>query len=89
MRISVEDTRTGKVIKLDVREHHLIEHIIDIVVRHMGIITAEQRSYNLVLKQQELPNSITIEEAIHKYGLREDDKLAMWARVIGGLEYNY
>ena len=25
MRISVEDTRTGKVIKLDVKEHHLIE----------------------------------------------------------------
>jgi hypothetical protein len=89
MRISVEDTRTGKVIKLDVKEHHLVEHIIDIVVKHMGIITAEQRSYNLVHKQQELPNSITIEEAIHKYGLREDDKLAMWARVIGGLEYNF
>ena len=30
MRISVEDTRTGKIIKLDVKEHHAIERIIDI-----------------------------------------------------------
>ena len=88
MKISVEDTRTGKIIKLDVKEHHLIEHIIDIVVKNMGIISAEQRSYNFVLKKKELPNSITIEEAIHKFGLREEDKLSMWGRVIGGFLKN-
>ncbi len=85
MRISVEDTRTGKLIKLDVKEQHIIEHIIDIVIKHMGIISAEQRSYTLVLHDAELPNSITIEDAIHKFGLKEEDKLALWARVIGGL----
>lgn len=84
MRITVEDTRTGKIIKLDVKEHHLIERIIDIIVKHMGIISAEQRSYTLVLKDQELPTSITIQDAIHKYGLKEDDKLSLWARVISG-----
>ncbi|MFX1356776.1 MAG: hypothetical protein ACFFA8_05770 [Promethearchaeota archaeon] len=84
MKISVEDTRTGKIIKLDVKEHHQIERIIDIVIKHMGIINVEQRSYTLVLNERELPNSITIKDAVHKFGLKEDDKLALWARVIGG-----
>jgi len=84
MKISVEDTRTGKIIKLDVKEHHQIERIIDIVIKHMGIINVEQRSYTLVLNERELPNSITIKDAIHKFGLKEEDKLALWARVIGG-----
>ncbi|MFX0057390.1 MAG: hypothetical protein ACFE85_12925 [Candidatus Hodarchaeota archaeon] len=84
MKISVEDTRTGKIIKLDVKEHHQIERIIDIVIKHMGIINVEQRSYTLVLNERELPNSITIKDAVHKFGLKEEDKLALWARVIGG-----
>ena len=50
----------------------------------MGIISAEQRSYTLVLNGQELPTTITIQDAIHKFGLKEDDKLSLWARVVGG-----
>lgn len=84
MRISVEDSRTGKVIKLDVKDHHQIERIVDIIVKHMGIISAEQRSYSLVLKDQELPSNITVEDAVHKFGLQENDKLILWAKVIGG-----
>jgi len=84
IRISVEDSRTGKVIKLDVKNHHQIERIVDIIIKHMGIISAEQRSYSLVLKDQELPNTITIEDAVHKFGLQENDKLILWAKVIGG-----
>jgi hypothetical protein len=84
MRISVEDSRTGKLIKLDVKNHHQIERIVDIIIKHMGIISAEQRSYTLVLKDQELPNTITIEDAVHKFGLQENDKLILWAKVIGG-----
>jgi len=84
MRISVEDTRTGKVIKLDVKEHHIIERIIDIVIKHMGIISSEQRSYTLVLEDKELPSTVTIADAKHKFGLKDDDKLALWARVVGG-----
>ena len=84
MRISVEDSRTGKIIKLDVKEHHVIERIVDIIIKNMGIISAEQRSYTLVLKGQELPTTITIQDAIHKFGLKEEDKLSLWARVVGG-----
>ncbi|MBY8988798.1 MAG: hypothetical protein KGD61_10115 [Candidatus Lokiarchaeota archaeon] len=84
MRISIEDTRTGKIIKLDVKEHHLIERIIDIVVKHMGIISSEQRSYSLVYNEKELPNKITIGDAVHKFGLHEDGMLALWAKVVGG-----
>ena len=84
MRILVEDSRTGKLIKLDVQNHHQIERIIDIIIKHMDIISAEQRSYTLVLNEQELPNSITIEDAVHKFGLKENDKLILWAKVIGG-----
>lgn len=84
MKISVEDSRTGKLIKLDVKEHHVIERIVDIIIKHMGIISAEQRSYTLVLNGQELPTTITVQDAIHKFGLKEDDKLALWARVVGG-----
>ena len=84
MRISIEDTRTGKIIKLDVKEHHLIERIIDIVIKHMGIISSEQRSYSLVYNEKELPNKITIGDAVHKFGLQENDKLILWAKVIGG-----
>ena len=84
MRISVEDSRTGKVIKLDVKDHHQIERIVDIIIKHMGIISAEQRSYSLVLKDQELPSTITIEDAVHKFGLQENDKLILWAKVVGG-----
>jgi len=87
MKITIEDSRTGKVIKLDVKEHHKIERIIDIIIKHMGVISSEQRSYTLVLKEQELPNTITISDAIHKFGLKEDDKLALWARVIGGSSF--
>ncbi len=84
MRISVEDSRTGKIIKLDVKNHHQIERIVDIIIKHMGIISAEQRSYSLVLESTELPSQITIEDAIHKFGLKENDKLTLWAKVIGG-----
>jgi len=84
MKISVEDSRTGKLIKLDVKNHHQIERIVDIIIKHMGIISAEQRSYSLVLKDQELPNTITIEDAVHKFGLQENDKLILWAKVVGG-----
>jgi len=84
LKISVEDSRTGKLIKLDVKEHHVIERIVDIIIKHMGIISAEQRSYTLVLNGQELPTTITVQDAIHKFGLKEDDKLALWARVVGG-----
>ncbi|TFG05911.1 MAG: hypothetical protein EU539_08850 [Promethearchaeota archaeon] len=84
MKISVEDSRTGKLIKLDVKEHHVIEKIVDIIIKHMGIISVEQRSYTLVLNGQELPPNITVADAVHKFGLKENDKLALWARVIGG-----
>ncbi len=84
VRITVEDSRTGKLIKLDVKNHHQIERIVDIIIKHMGIISAEQRSYSLVLKDQELPSTITVEDAIHKFGLEENDKLILWAKVIGG-----
>lgn len=84
MRISVEDSRTGRIIKLDVKDNLLIERIIDIIVKHMGIISSEQRTYTLVLNNQELPNKITIADAIHKYGLKENQKLILWTRVIGG-----
>ncbi|MFX0071222.1 MAG: hypothetical protein ACFFAO_09045 [Candidatus Hermodarchaeota archaeon] len=84
MKISVEDTRTGKLIKLDVKEHHVIEKIVDIIIKHMGIINVEQRAFTLVLNGQELPPQITIADAIHKFGLKEEDKLTLWARVIGG-----
>ena len=77
MRISVEDTRTGKLLKLDVKPHYTIERVIDIVIKHMGIISAEQRSYTLFLNEQELPNSITIEDVVHKFGLKENDKLTI------------
>ncbi len=84
MRISIEDTRTGKIIKLDVKEHHLIERIIDIVIKHMGIISSEQRSYSLVYNEKELPNKITVGDAVHKFGLHENEVLALWAKVVGG-----
>ncbi len=84
MIISVEDTRGGKIIKLDVNEKHLIESIITIVVKHMNIITSEQRSFALIYQGKELPNSITIAEVVQNYGLKENDKLELWAKVIGG-----
>ena len=84
MKVSVEDTRTGKRIKLDVKEHHAIERIIEIVVKHMGFISSEQRSYALVYKEKELPNTFTIKDTIHKFGLKEYDILMLWTKVIGG-----
>ncbi|MFX1479738.1 MAG: hypothetical protein ACFFCI_16570 [Promethearchaeota archaeon] len=84
MRISIEDTRTGQRMKLDVKEHHVLERIIEIVIKHMGYSSSEQRSYTLVYKEMELPNSISIKEAIHKFGLREFDVLMLWSKVIGG-----
>jgi hypothetical protein len=84
MIISVEDTRGGKIIKLDVNTKHLIESIVAIVVKHMNIITSEQRSFALIYKGKELPNSITIGEVVQNYGLKENDKLELWAKVIGG-----
>ena len=84
MRISIEDTRTGKRLKLDVKEHHIIERIIEIVIKHMGFINSEQRSYTLVYKEKELPNSMSIKEIVHKFGLKEYDNLMLWTKVIGG-----
>ena len=84
MLISVEDTRGGKIIKLDVNEKHLVESIIGIVVKHMNIITSEQRSFALIYGGKELPTSITIGEVVQNYGLKENDKLELWAKVIGG-----
>ncbi|MFX1303157.1 MAG: hypothetical protein ACFE9X_07350 [Promethearchaeota archaeon] len=88
MLLSVEDTRLGKSIKIDVKRSHYVESIIKLVVEHMGIIDSEQRSYALIHHGKELPNSITIGEAIQKYDLKEHDKLSLWARVIGGITNN-
>jgi hypothetical protein len=84
MRLSIEDTRSGKVLKIDVKDHHIVERIIDIVIKHMGFIHSEQRSYALVYNERELPNSITIKDAVHKFGLKENDRLILWTKVIGG-----
>ncbi|MHA1729912.1 MAG: hypothetical protein ACTSWY_14455 [Promethearchaeota archaeon] len=84
MKIQVEDSRTGKLIKLDVKSHHNIGRIVDIIIKHMGIISSDQRTYTLVLGDKELPPELTIEDAIHKFGLKNNDKLSLWARVIGG-----
>jgi hypothetical protein len=84
MRISIEDTRTGKRMKLDVKEHHVLDRIIEIVTKHMGYMSSEQRSFALVYKEMELPNSISIEDAIHKFGLKEYDVLMLWSKIIGG-----
>ena len=84
MIISVEDTRGGKIIKLDVNQKHLVESIITIVVKNMNVITSEQRSFALIYKGKELPNSITIGDVVKNYGLKENDKLELWAKVVGG-----
>jgi hypothetical protein len=84
MILSVEDSRGGKILKLDVNEKHLVESIITIVIRHMNVITSEQRSFALIYKGKELPNSMTIGEIVKNYGLKEYDKLELWAKVIGG-----
>ena len=78
MRISVEDSRTGRLIKLDVKNHQRIERLIDVVVKNMRIISSEQRSYTLVLNNQELPNNITVKEATHKYGLKDENTLHIY-----------
>ncbi|UCC18446.1 MAG: hypothetical protein JSV62_10045 [Promethearchaeota archaeon] len=84
MILSIEDTRGGKVIKLDVNEKHLIESIINIVIKHMNIINSSQRSYALIYKGKELPNSVTVGDIVKDYGLKENDRLELWAKVIGG-----
>ncbi|MFX1487990.1 MAG: hypothetical protein ACFFBI_02510 [Promethearchaeota archaeon] len=84
MIVSVEDTRMGKIIKLDVNEKHLVESIITIVIKHLNVITSEQRSFALIYKGKELPNSMTMGEIVRNYGLKENDKLELWAKVIGG-----
>jgi hypothetical protein len=48
------------------------------------IIDIEGRSFTLVLNDQELPTTITIDHAVHKYGLKENDKLTLWTKVLGG-----
>ncbi|MFX1313647.1 MAG: ubiquitin-like domain-containing protein [Promethearchaeota archaeon] len=84
MILSVEDTRRSKIIKIDVNEKHQIESIINVVVKHMGVISSEQRSYTLVYHGKELPNTISIRDAVDKFGLKENDTLQLWAKVIGG-----
>jgi hypothetical protein len=85
MILSVEDSRRGKTIKIDVNEKHLIENIIDIVIKHLGSISSEDRSFALVFQGKELPNSISIRDAVQSFGLKENDKLELWAKVIGGI----
>lgn len=84
MILSVEDTRRSKIIKIDVNEKHQVESIINVVVKHMGVISSEQRSYTLVHHGKELPNTISIRDAMKKFGLKENDTLQLWAKVIGG-----
>lgn len=86
MILSVEDTRKGKIIKIDVNERHMIESIINIVVKHLGTMSSEDRSFALVYKGKELPNSLSIREAVQDFGLKENDKLELWTRVIGGIK---
>ena len=84
MQLSVEDTRTGKLIRLDVKDNHLIKSILEYIIQHKQFSNSEQRSYSLIFNEKELPNSITIKEAVHKFDLKENDKLILWTRVIGG-----
>jgi len=84
MILSVEDTRKGKLIKIDVHEKHLIVSVINIVVKHLGVMSSEDRSFALVYKGKELPSSLSIREAVENFGLKENDKLELWTRVIGG-----
>jgi predicted regulator of Ras-like GTPase activity (Roadblock/LC7/MglB family)/DNA-binding MarR family transcriptional regulator len=83
IKISVEDNRTGKLIKLEVEEHHIIKKIVNIVIEHMGLSTVEQRSYKLVLNGQELPTNITVKDAVNKFGLKRNAKLTLIRMTIG------
>jgi len=84
MRLSVEDPRTGKLIRLDVKHNQLIRSILEYIIQHKQFLNSEQRSYSLIYNEKELPNSITIKEAVHKFDLKEGAKLILWTRVIGG-----
>ncbi|UCD00936.1 MAG: hypothetical protein JSV23_08630 [Promethearchaeota archaeon] len=84
MRLSVEDPRTGKLIKLEVKDNQLIRSILDYIIKQKQFSNSEERSYSLIFNNKELPNSITIKDAIHKFDLKEGDKLILWTRVIGG-----
>ena len=84
MRLSVEDLRTGNLIKLEVKPNQLIRSILEYIIQHKQFSNSEQRSYSLIYNEKELPNSITIKDAIHKFDLKEGDKLILWTRVIGG-----
>lgn len=84
MRLSVEDTRTGKLMKLEVKNNQLIKSILDIIMKNEKFLNSEQRSYSLVFNDKELPNSISIKDAVQRFGLKEGDKLLLWTRVIGG-----
>ena len=83
MLIQIEDQRTSKIIKIDGKPHHSIQALIDVSVKHLRLDPGE-RSYALVYKGKELPTTITLEEAIMKFGVKENDKLTLWARVVGG-----
>jgi hypothetical protein len=86
MRISIEDSRTGKVLRIDVKDNQRIQRIIDVIIKTLGILDIEGRSFTLVLNDQELPTTITIDHAVHKYGLKENDKLTLWTKVLGGMK---
>ncbi|MFX1470572.1 MAG: hypothetical protein ACFFB8_18150, partial [Promethearchaeota archaeon] len=81
--IFVEDPISGKTIKLRVEGKHSIKQIVDIITKHLGSLTTDERTYGLVLRGKELPPWITIEDAIHEFGLKEGDKFSMWAKIKG------
>jgi len=88
MRIDVEDSRTGKLIKLQVQEHHSIDKILEIVKEQTNTINSEYRAFALVLNGREVPSGISIDEIVRKFGLKEGDVLKLWPVVVGGAMKN-
>lgn len=81
MKISVEDKISGKLIKLEVKGHHKFERIIEIIVKNMDI-SDDHQIYGLFYNDVMISNSISVEEAVSRHGLKENASLKLSKRAL-------
>ncbi|TXT64257.1 MAG: hypothetical protein BAJALOKI1v1_590017 [Promethearchaeota archaeon] len=84
--IQIEDPKTGRVVTFKVKYNHKVGKLLEITAEFLGYQSSQDRSFALVYKGQELKDEFTINDLILKYGLKNEDTLTLWARVVGGGE---
>lgn len=81
IRITIEDSTTGKAISLDVKGGDTVQGIVDLIVEHTNMPISDRITRMLVYNGRGFKGATTVQQLTEQFGLIHGDKLALWTKV--------